>query len=91
MGMMPVGVKDYKEDKILAYPNPTKDIINFNVNNLDEGDISIYNINGQLMMRENISQGSNSVIVSTLSKGIYFYIIRDKYSNKITSDKFIKH
>ena len=63
------------------YPNPATDKIIIAKNNelIDETAVSIYNINGELIMK-NIIQNQNKLEmnVSSLSKGIYFLKIQTK-------------
>jgi len=91
MNMMPVGVENHSQKSILAYPNPVKDILHFNIKNIERGELLIYNLNGQLVVNKEIMDSKTSVSVSSLPNGIYFYVVKDWNSNMITSDKFIKN
>jgi len=72
------------------YPNPTKDVLNFELldNKTDWQTVSITNANGQLMQFNNInSLNNNSLDISELSAGIYF--VHFSSTEKIESQKFI--
>ncbi|AXB55920.1 T9SS type A sorting domain-containing protein [Flavobacterium fluviale] len=59
-----------------VYPNPSSDIVNIDLNqDLTLQKVNIYNTLGQLIKTEN----SNSISVSSLSTGVYFFeIITDR-------------
>lgn len=91
MNMMPVGVENHMEEVVLAYPNPVKDILHFDMKNIAKGKVLIYNLNGQLLVNKEFTGVKTSVSVSALPNGVYFYVIKDENSNKISSNKFIKN
>jgi len=63
-------------EKLSVYPNPTNDVIMVQVNSLLQKDleISLMDINGKLIEKKTIFQGSTIAYfdVSTLYKGVYF-------------------
>jgi hypothetical protein len=52
------------------YPNPTKDIINVNLQ--QDGEIKIYNIYGKLCLKERCHPKINSLNIKGLADGVYF-------------------
>lgn len=92
INMMPVGVDNYMDNIVIAYPNPVNNTLRFNLkDDIRKGEVLIYNLNGQIVANKHFSGDGTSVSVSDLSNGIYFYILKDENSNKIASDKFIKN
>jgi hypothetical protein len=63
-------------EKISVYPNPSNDVLMVQVNSLltEDLEISLVDINGKLIDKKAIFQGSTIAYfdVSTLYKGIYF-------------------
>jgi hypothetical protein len=54
-----------------------------------EGELSILDINGRMMLWQKIDKGRNNINVSHLPAGFYFYQIRLQ-NQKTESGKFIK-
>lgn len=52
------------------YPNPANDFIMIETEN--ETEIKIYSVSGQMVLRQSISDGTNTIDVSKLNSGIYF-------------------
>lgn len=73
-----------EKEKLIIYPNPVHDFINFNNNNIKE--FEIYNYNGELVLKGNISE--KKIDVSKLKKGNYLLNLKGFYI-KITKT-FIK-
>ena len=57
------------KDKIIIYPNPSKDLINIEINNKKKKDWCFYivDVNGLIIMKEK----RNTIDVSSLSNGNY--------------------
>ncbi len=80
-----------KELQVLAFPNPANTDVNFVIDGIKENEtclISIYDINGRLMMEFNVQENKlpKSISLTTFSSGIYFYkaLTGDKiYQNKL--------
>ena len=70
---VPTGTNDVLSDKTNAtiYPNPVKDILKVDVKDTDINFIEIYNLSGNRVMTRRIDQGTASIDVSSLPKGIY--------------------
>jgi hypothetical protein len=70
-----VGDDDYSDLDILIYPNPTKGIFTINLksekSSLDN--LRLYNITGQLVLEQNMSQSINQydIDVSHLNSEVY--------------------
>ncbi|MBO4614048.1 MAG: T9SS type A sorting domain-containing protein [Bacteroidales bacterium] len=57
------------------YPNPTTDFLNIEIEEMTDGTISIYSVNGSLVKEEKINGTHNTINVSTLRNGNYFFRI----------------
>lgn len=66
-----------ESQKITAsiYPNPTADFLNIEIDEMTNGTISIYSVNGSLVKEEKINGTHNTINVSTLRNGNYFFRI----------------
>ncbi|MBM3430216.1 MAG: T9SS type A sorting domain-containing protein [Bacteroidetes bacterium] len=53
------------------YPNPTKDVINV-VSTFSEGNLSIIDMAGKLLIKQNITSTMNSIDASELMDGVYY-------------------
>jgi len=53
------------------YPNPTKDVINV-VSTFSEGNLSIIDMAGKLLIKQNITSTKNSIDASELMDGVYY-------------------
>jgi len=79
---------DAGTDFIRIYPNPASDILTIeNTANQNEY-ISIYNIQGQLMLQSTIGQGKSMIDIKGLTNGVY--IIKIDNSNNESLTKFVK-
>ncbi len=91
MNMMPVGVDTHTDDMVIAFPNPVKDVLKFNLKNTQKGEVLIYNLKGQVVANKRFEGNNTAVSVSSLAGGLYFYVLKDENSNRIASEKFIKN
>jgi len=66
----PVSIENYLMDNISFYPNPVKDILNLEVNDLILENAKIYNLEGAFIL--NYSIENNKINLSNLNAGIYF-------------------
>jgi Leucine-rich repeat (LRR) protein len=63
---------DYKENSALnIYPNPSDDIINIEIENINQAIIEIYDVNGTLIFSKTIHSESEKIDISSISGGIY--------------------
>ncbi|MNT26253.1 hypothetical protein D3C72_1618140 [compost metagenome] len=77
---------DINKNKVSIYPNPVKDVLNFN-GGKNISKVEVYNIAGQkVKLIENLS--NNKVELSNLTKGTY--IIKANIDGLVKSFKFIK-
>ncbi len=82
----PVGIEELAENNnILLYPNPTSGITNLNVDLGKDFTIEIFNSLGAKVLQENII--SNSIDLSLLPEGIYYYRIKE--NNQIKTNNVL--
>jgi hypothetical protein len=74
---------------IKYYPNPTSNIVNFELSNSESFVYTLTNQLGQQLEVGKLDQSSKSINLSNLQNGIYFITLRNNHNNiKI---KVIKH
>ncbi len=79
---------DYKENSTKnIYPNPTDDIINIEIGNINNATIEIYNISGRLVFSKELDSRIEKIDISGLSEGLFFVKVRQK--NNISIEKLI--
>ncbi len=85
------GVKDiFLNNEINIYPNPANDnIIIENSTFAKNQTISVYNIQGNMLLQQAIWQTKTEIDISTLAKGIYFVNLKTKEEG--ITKKFIKN
>ena len=59
--------------KVNAFPNPTTDILNLELNNNFEGKVVVFGINGSKILEENITGNKHQLNTSELPAGNYVY------------------
>lgn len=85
-GVLAVGIPESKSASMSVYPNPANTI--FNLTSESDGQLSILNIAGQLIMSENLSKGENVINISDLETGIYVIQFTDS-QQRVMTDKLI--
>lgn len=82
-----LSVEDTLVDNLILYPNPTKDYLNLNFNNLlYNGNYSVIDLSGKLILNAQLS--SNKIDVSNIANGIYFLSVTSE--GKTQTQRFIK-
>lgn len=72
-----------------VYPNPADDLFFVNVTtNNNDVEMSLYNILGESVSTQKLTDGKNQVDVSELTSGVYFYSIR-KNGKAIETKKLV--
>ena len=70
------------------YPNPANDKIKLELNVLKNSIVSIYNIQGQLLLQQAIKHYQTEIDISSFARGMYF--VKVETDKGIVSKKFIK-
>jgi hypothetical protein len=75
-----------KTNRIIIYPNPSSHIVNIEVPNHSNYELTIYNIFGEKIFT---AVNLEAIDVSNYSRGIYMLTV--KYENKFITTKIIKN
>ena len=73
---------------IRLYPNPATDYINIDMQNNDNAQITISNLQGQILRRYN--ETSNNVLINTSELTTGLYIVTIKNQDKVETIRFVK-
>ena len=65
--------------QIILYPNPTKDILTVELNN--KSTYELYSLNGRLVKKGALEQGTNQLALDTVTSGYYLIKITDELGN----------
>jgi len=71
-----------KQSEFKLYPNPCKDKVWIQLEEPERANVTVFSIEGKIMLEQNIVQGINRLVFEGVDKGIYFM--------KIRSEDFIK-
>lgn len=78
-----LSVEDKIYDDIKLFPNPTKGLVYFGIpENVDELEVTLYNVLGKQIEIFSISKNNNKIDMSSLSKGIYLLLLKSSKSSK---------
>src|SRR5690606_38336658 len=66
-----LGINENNLDSLKLYPNPVTDMLQIS-SKTDINSVEIYNINGQLLMQQELNAPNGQMNLSNLSTGIYF-------------------
>ncbi len=86
--------KNSKNFNMLLYPNPASEkcsvLLNQNINR--DGDLSLYDMTGKLILKQNMIKGSNyaEIEVENLNQGIYFVMFENPDGIRISKKLVIK-
>lgn len=74
-----------------AYPNPVRDVITLHIPKFAPTDmLTIYDINGKIVVSQKVSQSNTVINVQNFNKGMYFVKITEADGDEMYSSKFIK-
>ena len=54
----------------VVYPNPAENYVM--IESIKEAEVRIYSINGQMVSEHTVSEGVNTIDISSLNAGMYF-------------------
>jgi hypothetical protein len=81
----------FADDIALVYPNPTKNLIYFNLNTFQKAEdyrLTVTDASGRVILMENLKQQVNEKNVSGWAKGNYFYSLINTKNDKHLNGKF---
>lgn len=82
------GIDKLSGINISVYPNPVKDLINFELD-INSFNVSIIDVTGKIVKVASSINNKLTVSTSNLNNGIYFYSVYDNGGNIIATNKFI--
>ncbi len=83
-----VGTKDLAANNIKVYPTPAMDFVILEMEDLKDADrISLYNINGELIINQAIDGQKFRLELNDVPNGMYLYQIRNKEGQLLLADK----
>ena len=87
-----IGLEDIGKENlnIIVYPNPAKDNITIKTNQLNGGNLYIYDIMGRELTGKQINNDETIVDISSLNSGIYILKAISKDNKIVGNRKFIK-
>lgn len=79
----------FENTSLQVYPNPGQDLFKVKTNNMANNSIlRVFNLNGQLISQQNITESTTKVDLSEVSPGLYLFMVED--GQKVFSQKVIK-
>lgn len=84
-----LSVDDNQLTEIRLYPNPTKNWLTIDGSNLQHTQINIYDLNGRLVLKKQLTDSTTVLNVENLSAGTYILKLKDS-ENKTLTKRFIK-
>jgi len=72
---------DFRDNKIVLFPNPTQDYFTISSKDENEFSITIYNITGKQVLFQSKLQNTSSINIQNLKSGIYFVSVSDESGN----------
>lgn len=82
-----VGFTENSVAKVLVYPNPTSNAIQFDVN--EKAMVTITDLQGKVLIHQSVEVGQASIDVSNFTKGVYFITLRQS-NGSILTNRFSK-
>ena len=73
----PVGIGSHENEWINVYPNPAKDLLHISLSEKIKSDITLYDLNGQLLISLSNQNGLVNLNTSGLKSGVYFLFIKE--------------
>lgn len=80
-------VEEHRHVQLQVYPNPASDQISFQLPVDSEGELTLLDLNGKMVLRSRVKELNNSVDVRSLNAGVY--LINVKTRDQIFQNKLI--
>jgi len=89
-GNLEMSTLDYNADDLKLFPNPVDNLLSIQNSNPKNNQIFIFDLNGKMILNQNLIVGTNEINVQNLPKGMY--VVQIKSSNQIIkAEKIIKN
>jgi hypothetical protein len=72
-----------------VYPNPATNFVNFEIDGLENGTVTISSITGQEVVNTSFANGVEKVDVNHLNNGVYIYTVRNLNGEVIKTNKLV--
>ena len=83
------GINEVENNVIGVYPNPSNGKFTINTDKLNNGQVKIYSMVGNLVISREISKENNEFDLSSFGKGMYFVNFTDSKSGKSWTEKLV--
>ena len=75
-------IEEYKKGVLSIFPNPSDDMINIEIENINDAAVKIYNVSGKLVFSKELYSKVDKIDISGFTKGIYVVkVIQDSNVN----------
>lgn len=86
----PTAIDEFNSEiQLNIYPNPAKEVLNFNFNETDSYTINVIDVTGKILLSNNIHSKTHQLVLDGLNSGIYFVSV--KSNNKSIVKRIVKH
>ena len=75
--ILPLGVSEFElASQLKLYPNPMATTLTIDFQNLTHPSVSIYDVNGRRLKKQDLTAPSNTISTSHFQRGVYFFTIQ---------------
>ncbi|NNC86793.1 MAG: T9SS type A sorting domain-containing protein, partial [Bacteroidia bacterium] len=85
-----VGIQNVDDTELLIYPNPALDYLHVKLDEYSDYTMYIYNMQGQLVLKDAFSGIYRNINVYSLPSGLYNILIKDLKNSNLINNKFTK-
>ncbi len=76
------------ENKFKIFPNPTQNKVTVQLNNVGNASLEVFDVNGKVLLSQNLINASNTININELPLGLYFFKISS--DEGVTTQKVVK-
>lgn len=84
-----VGISETERERIMVYPNPVINEVYFELGEIEQAVVSIYNMIGVRIMESNLSGMNNRLDMTSLPSGTYIWQLASLEGEPIKTGKFL--
>lgn len=81
----------FSDVKVSTYPNPTSDIVTFEIEGTDAATIELYNAAGAVVKNVNTTSTLTNISLGNVKAGNYFYTVKNTEGKIVRSGQVIKN
>jgi hypothetical protein len=78
---MAIGITSSLTNNVSIYPNPAKDQITIEMNDINDAVLSVIDLSGKTIINQTLNSNSNTIDLSNVSAGVYIVNIRTANDN----------